>query len=266
MNQELRTVAITGTASGMGAVTQKLLAGMGYRTIGIDLKNALVMADLGDPNGRRQAVDAIKHECHDGLDGLVTFAALAGSSDRAGSEVVSVNYFGTVELLIGLRDLLASNGAASAIAIVSNSMTTQPGLPLNVVEACLAGDEKGARELADQAGSIATYPASKLAVARWVRRNAVTPDWIGQNIALNAIAPGLTDTPMAEEARQDPTIGPLIDAFPPPAGRACRPEEIGGFVGFLLEGSVRYACGSIFYLDGGTDAQYCADAWPAPLL
>ena len=50
---------------------------------------------------------------------------------------------------------------------------------------------------ADELGAMAgVYPASKIAVARWVRRHAVTDEWIGAGIRLIAVAPGVVDTAM----------------------------------------------------------------------
>src|SRR5205085_7121431 len=97
------------------------------------------------------------------LDGVV---AAAGVTHDDGALVVSINYFGAVATLAGLRPLLAGRPGASAVAISSNSSTTQPGLPLDLVEACLGGDEMAARA---QAGhGVAAYGATKLALARWV--------------------------------------------------------------------------------------------------
>ena len=94
----------------------------------------------------------------------------------------------------GLRPLLAQGTDSSAIAISSNSSTTLVSLPEGLVEACLNDDEDQARELAG-ADPSTTYATSKLALARWVRRTAIGPDWIGSGIRLNAVAPGLIDTP-----------------------------------------------------------------------
>jgi NAD(P)-dependent dehydrogenase (short-subunit alcohol dehydrogenase family) len=169
-----------------------------------------------------------------------------------------------VEVLDGLRSLLAEAETAAAVAISSNSTTTAPGLPADLVETCLAGDEDGARRRADEAGALSVYPASKIAVARWVRRQAVTDGWIGAGIRLNAIAPGMIDTAMVAEGRADPTMAPLLDMFPIPLGRPGRPEEIAALIDFLLGPEAGFFCGSVVFADGGTDALLRTDDWPAP--
>ena len=111
--------------------------------IGVDLRNADVEVDLGTADGRQEAIGRISELSDGALDGLVTCAGLAGLPDRPASLLISVNYFGTVELLAGLREVLAAGTEPAAVAISSNATTTQPGIPLAIVEACLEGDEAG---------------------------------------------------------------------------------------------------------------------------
>ena len=113
-------------------------------------------------------------------------------------------------------------------------------------------------------GSILAYPATKIGVARWVRRHAPTREWIGAGIRLNAIAPGMTDTAMIAEGRRDPVIGPLLDRFPLPIGRMAQPEEMAALICFLLGPDGRFFVGSLVFNDGGTDALLRADDYPAP--
>ena len=68
----MRTFAVTGSASGMGAATCRRLEADGARVIGIDLRDADVVADLGTPEGRAHAVEAVGQRCDGALDGLVT--------------------------------------------------------------------------------------------------------------------------------------------------------------------------------------------------
>ena len=192
---------------------------------------------------------------------IVTCAGLAGSPGRAGSLLASVNYFGTVEVLTGLRPLLAPGGVA--VAISSNSTTVQPAIPLDLVEALLADDRALSLRLADEHGAMATYPASKLAVAHWVRRQATGPDWSGAGLRLNAVAPGMIDTPMVAAMRADDETGPLLDLLPIPVGRPGRPEEIAALIEFLVGPDAAFFCGSVVFCDGGSDALLRTRDWPA---
>ncbi|MEN8159661.1 MAG: SDR family oxidoreductase [Myxococcota bacterium] len=265
----MRTIAITGSASGIGAALRQRLTEAGDRVIGVDVRSveeADVVADLSTPEGRKQAVEAIQQQCGGVLDGIVPCAGLSGLPGRAGSLLTSLNYFGTVDLLVGLRENLARAEAPAAVVVSSNSTTTVPPgmVHAELVEACLAHDEETARTLGDKFGSLAAYPATKTALARWVRRNAPTDAWIGQGINLNAVAPGKTETAMIAEGRADPVIGQHIDAFPVPVGRSGRPEEIAALMAFLLGPEARFIVGSVIFADGGTDAQARPDDWPVP--
>jgi NAD(P)-dependent dehydrogenase (short-subunit alcohol dehydrogenase family) len=195
------------------------------------------------------------------LDGVVTCAGLAGLPGRAGSLLASVNYFGTVDLLEGLRPLLRAGGAA--VAISSNSTTVQPAVPADLVEACLRHDVELSAQIADARGSLVTYPATKLAVAHWVRRKATGPDWAGSGIRLNAIAPGMIDTPMVAGMRADAKAGPMLDMLPIPVGRPGHPGEIAAVVDLLLGPDGAFFCGSVVFCDGGSDALLRTNDWPS---
>ncbi len=220
-----------------------------------------VLADLATPEGRRNAVSEAAERCGGTLAGMVTCAGLAGMPNRPGSLLVAVNYFGTVELLDGLRPLLAPGGAA--VAISSNSTTVQPAIPADLVDACLAHDEELAAHIADARGALVAYPATKLAVAHWVRRQATGADWAGSGLRLNAIAPGMIDTPMVSGMRADAETAPMLDMLPIPLGRPGRPEEIAALVEFLLGPDAAFFCGSVVFCDGGSDALLRTRDWPA---
>jgi NAD(P)-dependent dehydrogenase (short-subunit alcohol dehydrogenase family) len=260
----MRTIAITGSGSGMGAALRDRLVAAGERVIGVDLRDADVLADLGTPAGRALAIEGVTELSGGVLDGLVTLAGLGGFPERPASLLISVNYFGTVELLAGLRPLLAQGTEPAAIAISSNSTTCQPGIDEALVASCLDGDEEATRALAGDGDSLGTYPVTKTALAWWVRRHAPTPEWAGAGITLNAVAPGAIETPLLQEGREHPTIGKYIDAFASPLGRNGRPEEIAALLEYLLGPNGRFFCGSVLFCDGGMDAQFRADDWPRP--
>jgi NAD(P)-dependent dehydrogenase (short-subunit alcohol dehydrogenase family) len=260
----MRTVVITGSASGMGAALRERLVAAGDRVIGVDLRDADILADLGTPVGRALAIEGVTDLSGGVLDGLVTLAGLAGFPERPASLLISVNYYGTVELLAGLRPLLAKGTEPAAIAISSNSTTCQPGIDEALVASCLEGDEQATRALAGDGDSLGTYPVTKTALSWWVRRHAPTPEWAGAGITLNAVAPGAIETPLLQEGREHPTVGQLIDAFASPLGRNGRPDEIAALLEYLLGPNGRFFCGSVLFCDGGMDAQFRADDWPRP--
>jgi NAD(P)-dependent dehydrogenase (short-subunit alcohol dehydrogenase family) len=229
--------------------------------VGVDKDETDVVADLATPEGRRRAVDEASRRCGGTLAGIVTCAGLAGAPNRPGSLLAAVNYFGTVEVLEGLRPLLVQGGAA--VAISSNSTTVQPAIPADLVEACLNHDTALSADIADAHGSLVAYPATKLAVAHWVRANATRTQWAGSGLRLNAIAPGMIDTPMVAGMRSDPETGPLLDLLPIPAGRPGQAVEIAALVEFLLGPDAAFFCGSVVFCDGGSDALLRTRDWPA---
>src|SRR4029079_9901513 len=127
-------VAITGSAGGIGAATRARLEKDGCRVIGIDVRDAEVVADLSTTAGRAAMVEAVTRASDGRLDGLVAAAGVMGEDPI----VVSINYYGAVATLDGLRPLLARGENPSAIAISSNSTTTTPGLPIALVETLLS--------------------------------------------------------------------------------------------------------------------------------
>jgi NAD(P)-dependent dehydrogenase (short-subunit alcohol dehydrogenase family) len=254
----VRTVCITGSASGLGAATSARLEADGQRVIGVDLREAEVETDLSTPEGRAVMVAEVTEASGGVLDGLVAAAGIMGETPL----VVAVNYFGAVATLEGLRPLLARGTDASAVAISSNSTTTTPGLPNALVDVIRAGDEDAALAATGRAPGVYAYPASKLALARFVRHNAVTAEWIGAGIRLNAIAPGVIETPMTKNDLE--FIFSIPEVFPIPIGRAGRPEEIASLLTFLLSPEAGFFCGSVVFSDGGSDAAVRPDDFPAP--
>jgi NAD(P)-dependent dehydrogenase (short-subunit alcohol dehydrogenase family) len=256
--------AVTGSASGMGAAVVTKLKGAGHTVIEVDIKNAAILADLSTAAGRVAGAKAVLDACGGALDGAVLAAGL-GPTKGAERLITEVNYFGVVELLEAWRPALAAAERAKVVVFSSNSTTTVPVVPGRAVRALLAGDaDKAVRTYAllGPAGPPMAYAASKIAVSRWVRRNAVTREWAGAGIRLNALAPGAILTPLLERQLATPAEARNIRRFPVPIGGFGDAGQLADWVVFMLSDSADFLCGSVVFVDGGSDAFYRADDWP----
>jgi NAD(P)-dependent dehydrogenase (short-subunit alcohol dehydrogenase family) len=258
--------AVTGSASGMGREAAQKLRAAGHSVIGIDLREADVVADLSTPEGRRAAAEKVLADSGGALDGAVVAAGLGPTPGRDRPRLVfEVNYLGVVDLLEAWRPALAAAGNAKVVVIASNSTTTVPAVPRRVVRALLARDTakaiRSVRLFGPAAPSIA-YAASKLAVSRWVRRTAVTPQWAGAGIRLNALAPGAIMTPLLEKQLATPREAKAIRAFPVPLGGFGDAGQLADWMLFMLSDSADFLCGRVVFVDGGSDAYFRAHDWP----
>ena len=255
-----RTYVVTGSASGIGATTSRMLTERGEKVIGVDLKNADVEADLSTQEGRVAAAAKIVELSGGVIDAVIACAGI--SAPRA--LTISVNYFGVVNLL---QELLPALGKSDSprVAVVSSMASLQSNSP-EMVEAALAGDEAAAVAIADKLAEqgpqvgYAVYPSSKRALSRWVRRASVSADYAGAGIALNAVAPGTVLTPMTEGLLSDPETVKMVDAsVPMPLNYHQKPESIAEVLIFLTSPANTHMAGQTIYVDGGADASLRGD-------
>ncbi len=229
-----RSYVVTGAASGIGAATAHYLRERGGRVIACDLRNADVIADLTTSEGRAELVEGVTRLSGGRIDGIV---ANAGGGPPQTS--LSLNFFGAVATLEGLRPLLETSPAPRAVAVssIASFSPTDPGL----VEACLSLDERSSKRRsygvraktapldamsAAQAvkARLDLYSNAKHALNRWCRRVAVKPQWAGAGIPLNVVAPGFIDTPAAAYILSDPKSRTAIGADGADAGGISRPS------------------------------------------
>ncbi|MCI2283519.1 2,5-didehydro-3-deoxy-L-galactonate 5-reductase [Colwellia sp. MSW7] len=92
------------------------------------------------------------------------------------------------------------------------------------------------------------YAASKGAIGQLVM--ALSNEWAGQGVNVNAIAPGYIDTDNTEALRNDPERSAAILARIP-QGRWGKPEDFKGPAVFLASEAASYVNGAILLVDGG---------------
>ena len=139
---------------------------------------------------------------------------------------LEMNAVGAMRLTVGLHDVLAAStleGGASVVNMVS--MSAFRSVPV-----------------------VPGYSASKAALLSLTRNMA--GHWAADGIRVNAVAPGLVDTPMTSVMKSFPEMlqAELDRAFLPRMGT---PEEIAAAVLFLSSDVSSFVTGSVFAVDGG---------------
>ncbi|MCL2482493.1 MAG: SDR family oxidoreductase [Propionibacteriaceae bacterium] len=251
-----RTCVVTGAASGIGQATANLLRSRGETVIGVDMHDTDVIADLSTPDGLAEMVTSVEKASGGSIDAVYGIAGVAHDTSLA----VKVNFFGMVGTLTGLRPILAKSSAPRAQAIASMASITDHDEEL--VEAMLAFDREGAVARADAiAGQNLIYGSTKRAFARWIRRNAATPDWAGASIPLNAVAPGVIRTPMTADmiATQEAETE-LLKTVPMPLNGIAGPNVVAELLTWLGSPANTHLCGQVIFIDGGSDVVIRGDS------
>jgi NAD(P)-dependent dehydrogenase (short-subunit alcohol dehydrogenase family) len=251
-----RKYVVTGAASGIGKALAEQLRSEGNTVFGVDLRDADVTVDLTTAEGRTTLVEKVTELSGGTIDAIVAVAGLSAPIPAT----AGVNYFGAIATLDGLRPLLAGSDAPRA-AVVASLAALEPVDDL-LFAALLSGNETEALERAQAIADMpsdtpsnAIYNSSKSAIALWVRTNAPTDEWAGAGIALNAIAPGVIETPMiaAILATKEGRAALAAGAPAPLNGPAAPAAAPAALLAWLTSEQNTHVTGQIIFVDGGAE-------------
>ena len=244
-----RRAIVTGGASGIGRATAELLAAEGAVVLvaDIDLAGAEVVAtgirdsggqalavpcDVTRDDDNRNAVAVATAELG-GLDILVTCAGVIHRADVVGTSEADWDRVMAVNVKAAY---LAAHHAVPVMAAGDGGAIVTIGSGWG-----LKGGDRAA-----------AYCASKGAVVNLTRAMAI--DHGPQNIRVNCVCPGDTDTPLLRgEARQlgvDEAMF-LAASADRPLARLGRPEDAAQAVLYLVSDAAAWVTGSTLVVDGG---------------
>jgi meso-butanediol dehydrogenase/(S,S)-butanediol dehydrogenase/diacetyl reductase len=237
-----RVALVTGATSGIGLACAQAFARAGWEVTTVARRLArhptgalAIRGDVTDPLTSRSAVAAAL-ERFGRLDAVVGNAGvtLAKSIDQTSEDeleqLIAVNLKALFYLAQAAHEPLRQTQGCFTVIASNKGLVAQRGSPV--------------------------YVATKGAAVQLAR--ALALDWAAEGVRVNALCPGLVDTPMLHsfaDAQPDPCEAHRTLALEQPLGRLARPEECAEAVLFLSSQAASFISGVALPVDGGFTAQ-----------
>jgi NAD(P)-dependent dehydrogenase (short-subunit alcohol dehydrogenase family) len=231
-----RRAVVVGAGSGIGREAARALEAQGAEVLCADRDvDAAAATGAGTPYALdvldRDAVRRAASEL-DAVDVLVFTAAtnvrkrLLDYADAEFDRVVDLNLRASFDLVRAFGGPMAERGRGSIIGFTSiRAVTVEPGQGV--------------------------YAATKAGLVQLLRTAAAELGPCG--VRVNAIAPGVVETPLTTQIRADPSWEAAY-ASKSALGRWAQPSELAGAVVYLASDAASFVTGSVLTVDGGWTA------------
>lgn len=242
-----KVVLVTGASSGIGRATAEFFGKSGA-SVAIHYNNndsgaEAAVAVITEAGGKAIAVKA------DVTDNSAIEKLISEVETGLGKIDILINNAGSlIERLKTLEmteqrwnevmNLNATSAFFAAKAVVPGMLEKGSGVIINVTS--IAGRNGGAL------GSI-HYSSAKAAILTMTK--GLAKEFATQGIRVNAVSPGVIDTPYHETFTTAETMENLRKAIP--MGREGRPDEVAGVIAFLASDAASYLCGETIEVNGG---------------